>query len=306
VTKAFSFALASGTFVWKDSAIRRSPSAAAKIVRRLVPQKHLRAVLKALARSVGLADGASPAKWGLRLNPDSIMLKVGFVQVLQLHEDEFLLLLDKPSVPASLRANRRLRFRRHEYANAPRCGTCDMDIAIVERLYPALLPAHQAAIRVAARRPRRSDTTKDHSRGLVVFVSQQLGVPPPQPEYLEALKNAAPKCRRKFPPMRSSRRERPSRSWSIDMSATRPQGSVALNTTGRPASPAASRFAQRYGPEASGLIHVHHLTPLANLSAQSIVDPVRDLRPLCPNSHAVIHLTHLPRAIEEVRAMLCE
>lgn len=63
---------------------------------------------------------------------------------------------------------------------------------MVERLYAALLPAHEEAIRVAARSPRRADTTKDHSPGLVVFVSQELGVPLPQPEYLEALKNAAP------------------------------------------------------------------------------------------------------------------
>jgi TPR repeat protein len=34
-------------------------------------------------------------------------------------------------------------------------------------------------------------------------------------------------------------------------------------------------LAQRYGPEVNGLIHVHHLTPLANLGARSIVDPVR-------------------------------
>ena len=44
----------------------------------------------------------------------------------------------------------------------------------------------------------------------------------------------------------------------------------------------------------------------AFLGARSIVDPVRDLRPVCPNCHVVIHLRHPPRAIEEVRAMLCE
>jgi hypothetical protein len=62
-------------------------------------------------------------------------------------------------------------------------------------------------------------------------------------------------------------------------------------------------FAQRYGPETNKLIHVHHLKPLASVGARSS-HPVRDLRPVCPNCHAVIHLTKPPRTIEQIKRML--
>jgi len=63
-------------------------------------------------------------------------------------------------------------------------------------------------------------------------------------------------------------------------------------------------FAETYGPAASGLIHVHHLKPLSEIKKAYVVDPVRDLRPVCPNCHAVIHLGGVTRPIEAVQRML--
>jgi len=63
-------------------------------------------------------------------------------------------------------------------------------------------------------------------------------------------------------------------------------------------------FETLYGPGAAGLIHVHHLRALASIGAAYNVDPIADLRPICPNCHAVIHRGNPMRTIEEVRAML--
>lgn len=63
-------------------------------------------------------------------------------------------------------------------------------------------------------------------------------------------------------------------------------------------------FAAHYGPRAAGLIHVHHLAPLASLATAREVDPIRDLRPVCPNCHAVIHRQDPPYTPEEVAHML--
>lgn len=60
----------------------------------------------------------------------------------------------------------------------------------------------------------------------------------------------------------------------------------------------------RYGDAGSGLIHVHHLTPIADIAAPYHVDPIRDRRPVCPTCHAVIHRADPPYTIEDVRAML--
>ncbi|MEI9948335.1 MAG: hypothetical protein WDO74_04975 [Pseudomonadota bacterium] len=60
-----------------------------------------------------------------------------------------------------------------------------------------------------------------------------------------------------------------------------------------------------YGPAAAGLIHVHHLHPLANLGAEHEVRPETDLIPVCPNCHAVVHYRQdPPRTPAEVREMI--
>lgn len=64
------------------------------------------------------------------------------------------------------------------------------------------------------------------------------------------------------------------------------------------------RFGLEYGPEAEGYIHVHHVRPLAEVEGEYVVDPVEDLRPVCPNCHAVLHLGGRCRTIEEVKQLL--
>lgn len=44
-----------------------------------------------------------------------------------------------------------------------------------------------------------------------------------------------------------------------------------------------------YGPDAEGLIHVHHLRSLSSIGKEYRVDPKLDLLPVCPNCHAFIH-----------------
>ena len=65
-------------------------------------------------------------------------------------------------------------------------------------------------------------------------------------------------------------------------------------------------FGATYGPEADGFIHVHHLRPLASIGKGYAVDPVQDLRPVCPNCHAVIHLGGGCKSIEDVQQLLAE
>lgn len=61
-------------------------------------------------------------------------------------------------------------------------------------------------------------------------------------------------------------------------------------------------FEEAYGSLGKGFVHVHHLQPLPQVRSAHAVDPVRDLRPLCPNCHALIHRRRPPYTIDEVRA----
>lgn len=61
-------------------------------------------------------------------------------------------------------------------------------------------------------------------------------------------------------------------------------------------------FAAVFGELGRGFIHVHHLKPLADIRAEYEIDPVADLRPICPNCHAIIHRdTKMVVTIEELR-----
>jgi len=64
-------------------------------------------------------------------------------------------------------------------------------------------------------------------------------------------------------------------------------------------------FGRTYGEIMDGFIHVHHLRQLSEVGKDYKVDPIVDLRPVCPNCHAVLHRRpKQPYSIEEVQALL--
>lgn len=63
-------------------------------------------------------------------------------------------------------------------------------------------------------------------------------------------------------------------------------------------------FKERYGEIGDGFIHVHHKMPLAMLGKDYRVNPVKDLVPVCPNCHAMLHRREPPYDVEQLRAML--
>ena len=63
-------------------------------------------------------------------------------------------------------------------------------------------------------------------------------------------------------------------------------------------------FRDNYGESTAGYIHVHHVVPISRVGTGYRLHPINDLRPLCPNCHAVIHLKEPPFSIEDVKQML--
>jgi hypothetical protein len=63
-------------------------------------------------------------------------------------------------------------------------------------------------------------------------------------------------------------------------------------------------FVAVYGELMAGFIHVHHLASLATVGDDYQVDPIRDLRPVCPNCHAVLHRREPPYSLEDIIALL--
>lgn len=64
------------------------------------------------------------------------------------------------------------------------------------------------------------------------------------------------------------------------------------------------KFEKNYGEIGKDFIHVHHLIPLSEIHQEYEVDPIKDLRPVCPNCHAMIHRKNPPYTIEQIKNML--
>ena len=63
-------------------------------------------------------------------------------------------------------------------------------------------------------------------------------------------------------------------------------------------------FGARYGELGSGFIHVHHTRQLRDIRVGYAVDPKRDLVPVCPNCHAMLHQTSPPLTVSELQKRL--
>ena len=63
-------------------------------------------------------------------------------------------------------------------------------------------------------------------------------------------------------------------------------------------------FGKQYGKAAKGFIHVHHVVGIATIGKAYKVNPQKDLLPVCPNCHAVMHFSEPPLTVAKVRAMM--
>jgi 5-methylcytosine-specific restriction enzyme A len=63
-------------------------------------------------------------------------------------------------------------------------------------------------------------------------------------------------------------------------------------------------FGERYGSLGQGFIHVHHLLDLSLVGPGYQVNPINDLRPVCPNCHAMLHRRRPALSIDELKRLL--
>jgi hypothetical protein len=185
------------------------------------------------------------------------MLKVGFVEVLQVGNGWFHELVKRDLISTGLYRDARLRFARSPYVNAPGCDTYDADIPLFQYAHGKMGKAHAEAIRIAARSHRHTSTAKDHSPEFVRFLSQLLVRPLPQPTY------AMNEAEKAYP-----------EGAAIQMLITKYEHDPAarrrcIEHYGTDCFVCGLRMSDRYGHDVAGLIHVHHLQPIAALGEVS-------------------------------------
>ena len=62
-------------------------------------------------------------------------------------------------------------------------------------------------------------------------------------------------------------------------------------------------FEYHYGEVGQGFIHVHHINQISDIGEEYEVDPIKDLIPVCPNCHAMIHSKRPAYTIAEIKKL---
>ena len=65
-------------------------------------------------------------------------------------------------------------------------------------------------------------------------------------------------------------------------------------------------FENRYGTLGKDFIHVHHKKLLSEVNEEYIINPIKDLIPVCPNCHSMLHKTNPPMTVETLQGLIRE
>jgi 5-methylcytosine-specific restriction protein A len=63
-------------------------------------------------------------------------------------------------------------------------------------------------------------------------------------------------------------------------------------------------FEEKFGEIGKDFIHVHHLKEISSIAAEYEVNPIKDLIPVCPNCHAMLHKRNPAFSIEELKMII--
>jgi hypothetical protein len=63
-------------------------------------------------------------------------------------------------------------------------------------------------------------------------------------------------------------------------------------------------FEEKYGEIGKNFIHVHHIKPLSEIDEKYKINPIEDLRPVCPNCHAMLHKRKPAYSIKEIKNLI--
>ncbi len=261
-----------------------------------------RAAARFLADAIRQAASVSPA-WAITMDADSIRLNVGPARLMNFWDAHVWFTTTVPQLTRIPNRLQDLSQGHFVYKSIPvESRQYTVRSSQLVRLPKEIRASVFSYIHAAAAGRSRSSWYKFHSPGVVQFLESYLGTGLPNPEFIEG--------------SASDPLDEPSGSLFVEGAVKR----VSRNAYERsPAARAAClghygatcfacrvNLVERYGEVAREVIHVHHLIPLHTISSSYRVDPIRDLRPLCPNCHSVVHAQSPAISPEELGRILLE
>jgi hypothetical protein len=266
-----------------------------------------RAVAANLAASIRVAHAAADASWEVTLFPDVVRFNVGQVETLTMREDTIRFLFREPlELSPGHGFNVTLTGSPIFPAVPVPSGICDVPPADVPSLPRAIREAHEAYIQSAASFKRVSPFKRSFSPAVLEYVESVLGVHLPRPGYVtsESLGQRAVPLSDELdsaePLLEGAKYQVTVNAYERDPRARQ----LCIAKHGTACVVCGFSFGAVYGPVGDGFIHVYHLRALSEIGGEYEVNPAEDLRPVCPNCHAVLHRRVPAYSIEEVRAFL--
>ncbi len=268
-----------------------------------------RAVAENIASSIRVAHAISEACWEVTMFANTVRLNVGQVETLMCCEDEVRFLFRSP-----LHLGTDPRFvvsteRSPVFKAVPiPSGLCHVSPSDLVDMPAIVRTAHDAYIQAASSYKSVSPFKKSYSPAVIEYIEMLLATTLPRPSYAPhemsgqrviALPDELDPTQ---PRNEGARYQITVNAYERDPRARQ----LCIARHGTACVVCGFSFGATYGPVAEGFIHVHHLRPLSEIGGEYEVNPVEDLRPVCPNCHAVLHRSVPAFSIEDVWGFLLQ
>lgn len=263
----------------------------------------IRRVVAVLAADViEHASSFGDAHWGVTPFRDGqLRVNVGWTEILTAQLLQLRLIVDGRQARTLMLPDGAVLHERDEghgyYPSIPESVCIELpyvSATLLERTAATLHPALLEAVRVAARRASGRGVKAGHSQEAQAELARLAGRRLPPPRYAFVPGEAAPRALER---MEGALRRVVGSEYERNPAARR----ACVEHYGATCAVCGFSFEAAYGEIGHGFIHVHHLVPLSSQGKAHHVDPVRDLRPVCPNCHAMLHSADPPLTIKELQ-----
>lgn len=269
-----------------------------------IPLEARQQVAQLAAEVIEQAASFGKDYWGMTSYSDGIRVNVGWTEILTALPAHLRLigngkLAREAGILSGVTVNAGVDSRGF-YPSVP--GSVCVEIAyeplpLFEHAIDTLRPALSESVRLAARRRASRGVKAGHNQEAVQALAAFVGRSLPMPGYVllgeQASAESAELMEGALRRVVSSQYER---NPAARLACIAHYGAICFVC--------GFSFEATYGELGRGFIHVHHLVPVSSIGNEYKVNPIEDLRPVCPNCHAMLHRKDPPLAVEELQALV--
>lgn len=241
-------------------------------------------------------------RWGLTYwDGDAVRVNVGWTEIVTVSREGIRLIVDERLARAS---GAKVHFQRRAkprgfYQTIP--GSVLVQVEWVAgksqgKLLSQLRPALDRSVELAGRWPASRGVRAGHNPWAVNELARVLGRRAPKAGYSARLHTEPSPSSRVISLMEGALKRVVSNRYERRPALRR----ACIERYGAVCVVCGYSFEREFGDIGRGFIHVHHLEPLAGRRPRKN-NSIIDLRPICPNCHAMIHRQNPPLPIDELK-----